>query len=441
MRLTVLLATLFASTALAGATALQAALPPCAVSLNKCRYVHRTEAGKLTPLKLECMASSIAQSSCQPTDQLCLCLDKHYADVLEGCVMTSCTIRQSLTTKNVTTSACGAPIRNRTKVVSYAGVIGGVIALIAFILRMVARLRCCGGTFGMDDWTMMLTMFLVIPLSALSVVLADSGLGRDMWTIPFDNITRVLYIYFWDELIYLSVLPMTKISICCFYLRIFPEKRFRIITYCVIGLNVAYLIVFVLISVFQCRPLPGAWLHWDGESNYKCNHINAQGWSAAAINMILDILVMTLPLRQLYQLNLSVRKKVYVMCMFGLGLFVTLVSILRLNSLIHFASTTNLTWDYVTIGYWSTIECDVGVICACLPAIRSLLRRVSPKLFGDTENIRSYGANSQSRMGGSRHEGPIYVHHDIQIKSNDRQFYQLGDMDNSSVTRLHYQRS
>lgn len=113
---------------------------------------------------------------------------------------------------------------------------------------------------------------------------------------------------------------MTKISICCFYLRIFPDRQFRTATYIVIGLNVGYLIAFVLISVFQCHPLQGAWLHWDGEGNYKCNHLNAQGWAAAIINMVLDILVMALPLRQLYYLNLSTRKKVYVMCMFGLGI-------------------------------------------------------------------------------------------------------------------------
>ncbi|KAJ5726071.1 uncharacterized protein N7483_007428 [Penicillium malachiteum] len=432
LNIAVLAVTLLVTSASAGISELEAVLPKCA---------------------LQCMASSISQSSCAPTDQACLCTDTTYTEALEECVLLSCTIRQSLTTKNVTTSACAAPIRNRTKIVSCAGVAGGIIAVIAFLLRMFARLRCCGGTFGMDDWTMMLTICLVIPLSSLSVVLANAGLGKDMWTLPFENITRILCIYFWDELLYLSILPMTKISICCFYLRIFPERRFRIITYCVIGINVAYLITFILISVFQCRPLPGAWLHWDGEGDYKCNHINAQGWSAAAINMILDIVVMALPLRQLYNLNLSLRKKIYVMCMFGLGLLfvfsnnldihyadqefsVTLVSILRLNSLIHFASTTNLTWDYVSIGYWSTIECDVGVICACLPAIRSLLRRLSPGLFGDTENVKSYGLNSQSRGTASRYEGPIYVHHDIQVKSNDGKFYQLGDMDNSSKAHL-----
>ncbi|KAJ5711150.1 hypothetical protein N7488_005306 [Penicillium malachiteum] len=418
LNIAVLAVTLLVTCASAGLAGLEAVLPKCA---------------------LQCMASSISQSSCAATDQACLCTDAKYTAALQECVLSSCTIRQSLTTKNVTTSACGAPIRNRTKIVSYAGVAGGTIAFIAFLLRMFARLRCCGGTFGMDDWTMMLTIFLVIPLASLSVVLANAGLGKDMWTLPFENITRILYIYFWDELLYLSILPMTKISICCFYLRIFPERCFRTMTYCVIGLNFAYLITFILISVFQCRPLPGAWLHWDGEGDYKCNHINAQGWSAAAINMILDIIVMALPLRQLYNLNLSLRKKVFVMCMFGLGLFVTLVSILRLNSLIHFASTTNLTWDYVSIGYWSTIECDVGVICACLPAIRSLLRRLSPGLFGDTEIVKSYGLNSLSRATASRYEGPIYVHHDIHVKSNDGKFYPLGNVDNSSKAHLHSQ--
>ncbi|GAB1212505.1 hypothetical protein ATERTT37_001644 [Aspergillus terreus] len=189
------------------------------------------------------------------------------------------------THQNVTSQACHAPIRDRTKAVSITGVAGGAIALLAYILRMIARLPCMGGKLGLDDWTMTATI-----------------------------------LYFWDELIYLSILPLTKISILCFYLRVFPRKEFRIATYVVIALNVGYLISFVLISVFQCSPLRGAWEHWDGSGDYKCNNINAQGWCAAIFNMILDIIVMALPLRELYQLNLSIRKKLYVMCMFSLGI-------------------------------------------------------------------------------------------------------------------------
>jgi len=87
----------------------------------------------------------------------------------------------------------------------------------------------------------------------------------------------------------------------------------------------------------------------------------------------------------------------------------------------------------VSVGYWSTIECDVGVICACLPAIRSLLRRVAPGLFGDTEVSKSYGMNSHSRGTGSRLEGS-----NVQSKHDGRQFYPLNNLDNSSQSRLHH---
>lgn len=37
------------------------------------------------------------------------------------------------------------------------------------------------------------------------------------------------------------------------------------------------------------------------------------------------------------------------------------------------------------MGYWSTIEIHVGIICACMPAMRALLRRVFPVLFSYTQ--------------------------------------------------------
>lgn len=41
------------------------------------------------------------------------------------------------------------------------------------------------------------------------------------------------------------------------------------------------------------------------------------------------------------------------------------------------------------MGVWSTIEVPVGVICACMPAIRSLCAVVFPKAFGTTQRKKS----------------------------------------------------
>jgi hypothetical protein len=34
--------------------------------------------------------------------------------------------------------------------------------------------------------------------------------------------------------------------------------------------------------------------------------------------------------------------------------------------------------DYVPVGYWSTVEVHVSVICACLPTLPFLFRRIIP---------------------------------------------------------------
>ncbi|KAF3005327.1 hypothetical protein E8E14_002347 [Neopestalotiopsis sp. 37M] len=224
-----------------------------------------------------------------------------------------------------------------------------------------------------------------------------------MWFVDFDDITSILYYYFWDEMLYITALALTKVSILFFYLKVFPKRSFRICVFILIALNLCYALGYVLVLIFQCSPINGAWLSWDGEYDAKCVSINILGWSAAAINIALDLATILLPLPELFQLSMSWKKKVQILLMFMVGFFVTIVSAIRLRSLIEFGTTQNVTQDYVEVGYWSTIEVPVGIICACMPAVRSLFSKVLPSLFGTTRGGKSeyYGySHGQSHNRG-----------------------------------------
>ena len=79
-----------------------------------------------------------------------------------------------------------------------------------------------------------------------------------------------------------------------------------------------------------------------------------------------------------------------------------MVSILRLQSLLHFAKSQNPTWDNLAVSQWSTVEINVGMICACMPSLRVLLVRLFPKLLGSTQHSNAkYYANSHSHVGGN----------------------------------------
>lgn len=83
----------------------------------------------------------------------------------------------------------------------------------------------------------------------------------------------------------------------------------------------------------------------------------------------------------------------------------TIVSILRLRSLIPLANTTNQTWAFYEVALWSSIEMSVGVMCACLPAVRLVLIRIFPAISGSISRakVSTHGhRTADGRSGSSR---------------------------------------
>jgi hypothetical protein len=56
------------------------------------------------------------------------------------------------------------------------------------------------------------------------------------------------------------------------------------------------------------------------------------------------------------------------------------MSIVRLKSILVFTEFINPTWDQSDVALWSTIEVNVGIICACMPTLRHIFMRLIPAL-------------------------------------------------------------
>jgi hypothetical protein len=123
-------------------------------------------------------------------------------------------------------------------------------------------------------------------------------------------------IFYFTELLYLAAIGLTKISILLFYLRIFPDWKMRRAIYAMIGLCGLYSVVFVTVTALQCIPVSMAWKKWDGEHHGKCLDLNADGWASASLNIILDLIVIVLPMKQLTALNMGWQRKLGVIVMF-----------------------------------------------------------------------------------------------------------------------------
>ena len=147
----------------------------------------------------------------------------------------------------------------------------------------------------------------------------EDGLGKDIWTVPFDNITAFVRSFFIMEILYFGQITLLKLSLLFFYLRIFPGTNVRRLLWGTVVFNCLFGAAFVVAAIVQCSPIPYYWLRWDGEHQGTCVDINALSWSNAGISIGLDVFMLVVPIWQLSGLKMHWKKKIGVGAMFLVG--------------------------------------------------------------------------------------------------------------------------
>ena len=75
-------------------------------------------------------------------------------------------------------------------------------------------------------------------------------------------------------------------------------------------------IAFVLVTIFQCRPVT---FIWEREGPGKCLNYNAAAFANAGINIVQDIIILVIPMSEVWHLQLTPKKKIAMFCIFSAG--------------------------------------------------------------------------------------------------------------------------
>ncbi|KAK6721002.1 hypothetical protein SNK05_004094 [Fusarium graminearum] len=213
------------------------------------------------------------------------------------------------------------------------------------------------------------------------ILMTWSGLGHDIWTISEETTTRFFIYLLVVEFTYVLSLCLIKLSILFFFLRIFPDPTFITIIRWTIALTILSTTIILVLAALQSAPTEPSQEGWDGFPNSGPRlDIQALILSHAGINVALDIWMFVLPLTQLYNLGLKARKKIGIMLIFGVGIFLIAVSCIRIPHMLDFNRTLNATSDSQGIIIWSNIEIGVGIFVACMPHTQPLLHAAKTKI-------------------------------------------------------------
>ncbi|KAM5444370.1 hypothetical protein MferCBS31731_000889 [Microsporum ferrugineum] len=337
--------------------------------------------------KNQVLAGSLTQ--CSKDDLTCLCADKVFQGEVAKCTMAHCTSSEALTAQYLSSRACNIPIKPRYAEVDAGTLIPFLAATVFFSIRMATKIMHLGGNWGLDDYTIMVAYVLAVVIYTLHTQMIHYGFGRNIWDIvPQENITIAFKVFYAYVLAYKALISLAKISVGLFLLRIFQSTTFRYATYVIIGVNTAIAITWILVDAFHCVPIHLSWTAWKMEETGRCINFMTATYINGFVNITVDAIMVSMPVYEVVKLKLSHRKKVGVALMFGMGLLVTTIGIVRVIILFQHDPSKNPTYEMAPLNYWSMIECQVAVVCACLPATRALLIHYAPELLGQaTETV------------------------------------------------------
>ncbi|RDW60455.1 CFEM domain-containing protein [Aspergillus mulundensis] len=342
---------------------------------------------------LTCLISAIGNSTCSFTDLDCVCGDAQLNAQSTACVLGSCSVMESLTAKNMTYTLCQYPYSDDTHVFPVTNIVGIVVAIVSVAMRLTSR--AMDKRLGWDDLLIFVALLFAAAISGIGIKLKDTGLGKDIWAVPFDDIRKTLKLFFIEEELYGACIAIVKCSMLMLYLRLFPNRGLRIAVYITLTVTIMWGLGAVFVLLGSCQPISHYWNEWDGEHEGKCISQNDILLAHSIINILLDVVITIMPLPIVVKLHMPLGKRLGVMLMFGVGIVVTIISIMRLVKTVGFNSTQNPTKDFVPVGIWSLLEFDVAIMCACMPAIRTLFIR----LFKPPTDTYAYGSNRYNYKG------------------------------------------
>ncbi|ODA77033.1 hypothetical protein RJ55_07550 [Drechmeria coniospora] len=330
---------------------------------------------------IPCLAITVNDSTCKINNTPCMCTDKVMESQVFECIAASCSFADVLGMRNRTALACDAPVQDKSSSFNIMTIVLSTVAILLVLVRLVfQQFFSLTKRLAADDLLLLLVVFLHVALVVVSIRgLTGNGMGTDIWTVQPDDLTAFFRAYYVAEVLYFAEVALINICFAIYFVNVFPDLAVRPLLWATAIFNLLYGLAFVFAAIFQCTPVSYYWTQYMETSSGQCVNVNALGYANAAFGIAIYLWLMAVALSQVRKCSLDGKDKVAVAIMLLVGIFVTVASIVRLSSLVNYASSSNMTWDSWMVVCWAVIQLTFAIICACLPAIRLILQRLFPK--------------------------------------------------------------
>ncbi|KAM0327989.1 hypothetical protein ACHAQA_005388 [Verticillium albo-atrum] len=253
--------------------------------------------------------------------------------------------------------------------------------------------------------------FIFGVLGSLALVCLTQRLYTKQFLTGGLQIDDVLITLAWSSYIvapiFITCNGLSKTSLLTLYLRISPQKWFKIIIWTTIAMVASYTVTIAGLLLFGCKPIRTA---WDPYVVGKCVDFPILYIAIAVANITSDVILFVIPIPTIVKLKMPLAQKVGAGIMFGIGSVTVGTSIVRMVYLPSLLGSSDIPWVAAPANVWSFVEVNLFIICGSMPTFRKFLKRFAPKLMGSSGASRpsksaKYADGSQSKLHRQQRTG------------------------------------
>ncbi|RYP53962.1 hypothetical protein DL769_010422 [Monosporascus sp. CRB-8-3] len=206
------------------------------------------------------------------------------------------------------------------------------------------------------------TVFLAIRMYARFFVVRSTHLG-DYLVIP-------AYVCFIGTSFYGAGMLLMKWAILWEWIRVFVPRHSRNGFYwacqAVIAVNIVFYLTAIILTNLACTPYRR---NWDKTVPGTCLDIRVINLSTAVINLVVDVVILALPQKVIWDLQMSGRRRVGISLIFAIGIVACVSAACRIQAATGWLRSDDMTYHFSSVALWASAELACGMLVFSIPAV------------------------------------------------------------------------
>ncbi|KAH8767428.1 hypothetical protein F5883DRAFT_644439 [Diaporthe sp. PMI_573] len=247
------------------------------------------------------------------------------------------------------------------------------LMIVFLILRLCSRVVITR-SFGIDDFLHVTAAASTTAYFGILLSLLNAPNGRHGWDIPLSFLTdSYLQTNFTFVLMSAISIMLVKLSILALYLRMFKSVRLvNIVSFVCIGVVASFYVATVIAELVVGVPRAGEGGWQVAQMRYAVFGLDISA-VRGAFGVVSDFAILFIPLSQVIQLHLPLKRKIILICIFLTGLLACISSIISCVYRFRERGDPDFTWANTMPNTFAVVEITVGHICGSMPVLPALI--------------------------------------------------------------------